>query len=270
MSTIGHGRLPIAIILGALAAPGVIAAQDPGTETPAGTPSAARAALDALEAEFRSAQQAYYAPYTEAKSDEERAAIALDPAADPVPLFAERYAALAREYSGSEEAVSAWMWVFHSGSRSPRAAESVRAAVDALIDEYRDHAALAEAVKFAFYAGSSDECRRLLGSLRERSARAETRAAAAYGLAQLALQGPARDESRARELFEEVEGKYASIPFHGQRTYGAQVERDLFELENLAVGKVAPEITGEDIDGKSFSLSEYRGKVVLLDFWGDW
>jgi peroxiredoxin len=32
----------------------------------------------------------------------------------------------------------------------------------------------------------------------------------------------------------------------------------------------APEIAGEDIDGKKFKLSDYRGKVVLLDFWGNW
>jgi cytochrome oxidase Cu insertion factor (SCO1/SenC/PrrC family) len=36
------------------------------------------------------------------------------------------------------------------------------------------------------------------------------------------------------------------------------------------VGQLAPEIEGKDIDGKSFKLSDYRGRVVLLDFWGDW
>lgn len=35
-------------------------------------------------------------------------------------------------------------------------------------------------------------------------------------------------------------------------------------------GNVAKEIEGEDIDGKKFKLSDYRGKVVLLDFWGNW
>jgi cytochrome oxidase Cu insertion factor (SCO1/SenC/PrrC family) len=39
---------------------------------------------------------------------------------------------------------------------------------------------------------------------------------------------------------------------------------------HLAIGKVAPEIEGKDVDGKKFKLSEYRGKVVVLDFWGDW
>jgi hypothetical protein len=38
----------------------------------------------------------------------------------------------------------------------------------------------------------------------------------------------------------------------------------------LEVGNLAPEIIGEDIDGKKFKLSDYRGKVVMLDFWGDW
>jgi hypothetical protein len=33
---------------------------------------------------------------------------------------------------------------------------------------------------------------------------------------------------------------------------------------------LAPEIKGQDLTGTTFKLSDYRGKVVLLDFWGDW
>lgn len=40
--------------------------------------------------------------------------------------------------------------------------------------------------------------------------------------------------------------------------------------DDLAVGKVAPEITGVDVNGKAMKLSDYKGKVVVLDFWGDW
>ncbi len=36
------------------------------------------------------------------------------------------------------------------------------------------------------------------------------------------------------------------------------------------IGKPVPEIEGTDTDGKPFKLSDYRGKVVMLDFWGDW
>jgi hypothetical protein len=37
-----------------------------------------------------------------------------------------------------------------------------------------------------------------------------------------------------------------------------------------SVGDAAPETVGVDLDGKEFRLSEYRGKVVMLDFWGNW
>jgi len=32
----------------------------------------------------------------------------------------------------------------------------------------------------------------------------------------------------------------------------------------------APEIEGTDANGKRFRLSDYKGKVVLLDFWASW
>jgi hypothetical protein len=34
-----------------------------------------------------------------------------------------------------------------------------------------------------------------------------------------------------------------------------------------AVGKTAPPITGRDADGQPMQLKDYRGQVVLLDFW---
>jgi hypothetical protein len=41
-------------------------------------------------------------------------------------------------------------------------------------------------------------------------------------------------------------------------------------LQGFAIGTEAPEIIGEDLAGVPFKLSDYRGKVVVLDFWGDW
>ena len=43
-----------------------------------------------------------------------------------------------------------------------------------------------------------------------------------------------------------------------------------YELTHLRIGLPAPEIEAEDLDGVVFKLSDYRGKVVLLDFWGHW
>jgi len=36
------------------------------------------------------------------------------------------------------------------------------------------------------------------------------------------------------------------------------------------IGQTAPEITGKDLESKPMKLSEFRGKVVVLDFWGFW
>ena len=43
-----------------------------------------------------------------------------------------------------------------------------------------------------------------------------------------------------------------------------------YKVTHLVVGCEAPEIEGFDQDGKKFRLSDYRGKVVLLPFWGIW
>jgi thiol-disulfide isomerase/thioredoxin len=39
---------------------------------------------------------------------------------------------------------------------------------------------------------------------------------------------------------------------------------------NIAVGKMAPEITLPTLAGETRALSSLRGKVVLLDFWASW
>ena len=38
----------------------------------------------------------------------------------------------------------------------------------------------------------------------------------------------------------------------------------------LEVGQVAPEIQGLDARGMPMKLADFRGRVVVLDFWGDW
>jgi S1-C subfamily serine protease/thiol-disulfide isomerase/thioredoxin len=44
----------------------------------------------------------------------------------------------------------------------------------------------------------------------------------------------------------------------------------LREAKLLSVGRTAANITGKDSSGQPFQLTDYRGKVVLLDFWVDW
>ena len=67
-------------------------------------------------------------------------------------------------------------------------------------------------------------------------------------------------------LFEQAT-KFADVKTPRGGTVAAQAKRELYGLRHLSVGKVAPDIKGRDQDGRTFKLSEYRGKVVLLYFW---
>jgi len=51
---------------------------------------------------------------------------------------------------------------------------------------------------------------------------------------------------------------------------GEYAKKALFAMRHLTVGRTAPDIAGEDIGGRRFKLSNYRGKVVMLSFWGHW
>ena len=39
---------------------------------------------------------------------------------------------------------------------------------------------------------------------------------------------------------------------------------------NAAAAKPAPDLTLKDLDGKDISLAQYKGKVVLVNFWATW
>ena len=70
-------------------------------------------------------------------------------------------------------------------------------------------------------------------------------------------------------IYEDVAWKYSNIRINDS-TMGRTARRELYAIRNLSIGRTAPEISGIDVDGRNFKLSDYRGKVVLLDFWGHW
>lgn len=51
---------------------------------------------------------------------------------------------------------------------------------------------------------------------------------------------------------------------------GKQFNYYLKRLENSSVGKKAPAITQLTPEGEPFSLSDLRGKYVLIEFWASW
>ncbi len=104
-----------------------------------------------------------------------------------------------------------------------------------------------------------------------------------------AVDGP-KARAEAEHLLKRVQREFADVPMSQfmvdgpgrvqlsrynspeakTKTFGALAEAALFELRNLAVGKPAPDIEGEDASGGRFKLSDYRGKVIVLSFSGNW
>jgi hypothetical protein len=80
---------------------------------------------------------------------------------------------------------------------------------------------------------------------------------------------PRKVEGDREKLYETILKSYAEVKVAGE-TLVEPARRELFIIRHLSIGKVAPEIEGEDLGGVKFKLSDYRGRVVLLDFWGHW
>jgi hypothetical protein len=86
----------------------------------------------------------------------------------------------------------------------------------------------------------------------------------------LQRQDRARAATEAETLLVRATRDYGDVRLPDGETVAEKAEPELFGLRHLSVGKVAPDIEGQDQDGVLFKLSDYRGKVVLLDFWSEY
>ncbi|GAA4332849.1 TlpA disulfide reductase family protein [Mucilaginibacter gynuensis] len=69
----------------------------------------------------------------------------------------------------------------------------------------------------------------------------------------------------------EIEPVFNSLAQNIQETnLGKSLKSSLTVLKGVSVGSIAPDFTQADVDGKDVSLSSFKGKYVLLDFWASW
>jgi hypothetical protein len=288
------------VLAGALFLQGTPPAQEAPPAAPAAAAPTPSQRLAALKKEYAEAQHAFDEKYSAAKTDEERKLFISD---YPSPeAYAARFSALAKELRGDAVALDAWTWVVqHVQSRelvepcfaalaadhvaSPRLAEVVQAISPyspTLAAEEFLRTVVAKSPHWAVKGQAMFKLAKVLGGL---AGATETFAAkeggdpeeraglvAFYGektLEELAARDPAEMRKEAEDLFEDVLEDFKTVP-SAQGTLGHQAEAELFELRNLTVGRAAPDIVGQDVDGATFKLSDYRGKVVVLDFWGFW
>jgi len=115
----------------------------------------------------------------------------------------------------------------------------------------------------------------LLTRLMNESPHESVRAQAMYSLA---LSKMGSDRELSAKLFTQVKEKYAAVqtaqPANNLRfrpfPLGEGADKKLFELQHLSVGAQAQPTVGVDADGKPMKLEDYKGKIVMLEFFGDW
>lgn len=90
-------------------------------------------------------------------------------------------------------------------------------------------------------------------------------AKARSALATVAISGLAVSDEQAKTAGDKLRDLIAKYP-----AQAAMLKGELFRVEHLTIGRIAPNIKGQDTEGVNFELQDYRGKVVVIDFWGDW
>jgi hypothetical protein len=269
-------------------------------DEPPGAPKAKvdspRARFEALQNEYNQAQQEFSAAYSKATTDEERQKAFESKYPNP-QKYVPRMMELAESAPNDPAAVDALVWVVQFGGQAKEADRAVeRLARDhaqdskvgqlsgnlvyskspaaesllrAIAGKNPDRAAQGQAsFALAQYVNNQAELVRLLKQDKEVVARVEQ----FYGPERArALQGKDPDAlaKEAESLFEAVIEKFGDVSHYlGDLAKAARSE--LYEIRNLGIGKTAPEISGDDLTGRPMKLSDYKGKVVVLDFWGDW
>ncbi len=216
-----------------------------------------------LEKEFNDALNKFSTEYQTAQTDEERQKLITEVYPRP-EKFASKFLELAEKHADDPAAVDALVWVATRAGGGPDGTK----AMAILAERYIESDKLGPVCMRLMYGGPPDS-QKLLRTVAEKNPHREVQAMANYALAKSLMNQGEAQAKEAETLLEKVVNDFGDIAA-GRGTIGELAGRDLFELRFLTVGKVAPEIQGEDIDGVQFKLADYRGKVVVLDFWGNW
>ena len=179
--------------------------------------------------------------------------------------YFQAFLSLAEKNPRTPVALDSLIWIVSRDRQSP----ALKKALVILTADHIQSPRLGEACQSLVYA-QAPEAENFLRNDLEKNPAHEVQGQAAMSLGQLLRNKSGSGNSvEAEKLFERVTKDFADVKSY-RGTLGEAAGAQLFEIRNLSVGQVAPDIEGPDVDGKTFKLSEHRGKVVVLDFWGDW
>lgn len=253
------------VLAGALA---LVVARAQTPAPPSGTP---QERLDALVEKMELATANFFeVDWKEEMSDEARRELY---AKRPGPEFIPEFEALAVEAKGTDVAAAARMQEFGiqlNFQKKPDAAKTL----EKLLDESITSKALGELPMmmqgYAQMAGK-ERVTHSLELLLEKSPHDTVKAGSLLSLGKLCCDENASETQMAagRKHFARLIAEYPKVK-GSEGIYAEVAEGFLFALDNLKIGKQAPDFEVTDENGTKFKLSDYRGKVVVIDFWGIW
>jgi peroxiredoxin len=108
---------------------------------------------------------------------------------------------------------------------------------------------------------------------KHKDAPATARAEILMAKAQLYMQ-VLQDPEKALDLLRKIKKDYPAVQINGNMdqiitALDADVQRKKIR-DTLAPGSPFPDFSEKDLNGKLLSISQYKGKVVLVDFWATW
>jgi len=220
-----------------------------------------------LVKEHSKAMLAQRRAYTQAKTAQERSKILRD---NPAKKFSAQFQALAEENPKSDAGLKAMVWMIRNGRVNPL---GVRTAMRLIEEHHVTSPTITSVITSVGRSGANSEG--LLRAVMEKNPSKQAKGLACFTLARTLMMQNRRakaDSPQLKEvlaLMKRVQDEFGDLKY-GRKTLGAYAESTVFELTRLQIGMDVPDIVGDDIDDAEFKLSEYRGKVVVLDFWGDW
>ena len=235
--------------------------------------------LDSLRNEFKKLQDDVIQEYKDAKSPEEAQKLIPKIQKNLLKLPREDYAKKALALSktmqttdqGSFDALVFAMSMVSRGNNK----EIMKEAVDMIV---KDHSKNPKMISVLGFISSTPDGASILEKIATKTDDRNLAGLAWYAITENLQKeagdvGPKQAEElnkRTEMIYEKLAKDYADVSM-GRGTIGDTIKAALFELQNLSVGKVAPEVLCLNIDGdKQDKLSNYKGKVVVLDIWATW
>jgi AhpC/TSA family len=236
-----------------------------GAQSPPGA-SKLRKELDSLSKQLQDAYSVYYKPYDDAKTEEESAKIRLDPNKDPAKIFLPKFLELRKKVKNDLMVGPEVEGQIINLARGEKAL--IKKCLTNLSVRFVQSPVLHRQMYMfgqAMYM-TDDKPEAIipyLQKIRTTAKSREVQASAIYNMAEISGRSSTA-ATKKRALYTELSTKYTDT------RYAKLGQASLYELDHLQVGMVAPDFEIEDENGVKWKLSDYRGKVIVLDFWGFW